>query len=119
MYVVKAVVEESPRDPKAALEFCGPLPDYMLIGGERVRGRESTESLDPAAGKATGAAPAGIAADVDRAVEVSRRAQRGQGAKKKPAERSRILPQTAQAIRAAAAFAAAIEAVYSEIRSDL
>lgn len=109
MNVVKPVVEELPRNPKAAVAFCGPLPDYMLIGGERVRGRASIESLDPATGEAIGAVPAATAADVEHAVAVSRQALRGPWEKMKPAERSRILLRTAQAIRSDAARLAVIE----------
>lgn len=109
MSAVNAVADEFPRDPESAVEFVGVLPDYMLIDGCQVRSRDRLESLDPATGEAIGTLPAGTAADVDHAVEVSCRALRDPWMKTKPADRSRILLRTAHAIRSAAARLAVVE----------
>jgi len=100
------------RVPVPALaELAGPLPDYMVIGGERLggSGRAMIEVVDPATGGPIGAVPAATAADVDHAVAVSRQALAGPWSKTKPAERARILLRTAQAIRADAERLAIIE----------
>jgi len=94
----------------AAARF-GPLPDYMVIDGERVdRGeRDEIAVLDPAVGLPIGSVPAGNAADVDQAVEASRRALRETWKRVKPVERARILLGAAAAIRRQAHRLAVIE----------
>jgi len=95
----------------AMMARAGALPDYMVIGGARLKGdgRDRIEVVDPATGKPIGSVPAATAEDVDRAVAVSRAALTGPWFRTKPAERARILLRTAQIIRSHAERLAIIE----------
>jgi acyl-CoA reductase-like NAD-dependent aldehyde dehydrogenase len=91
------------------------LPDRHWIDGEwrAARSGRSMESFDPGSARAFARFAAGDAADVDDAVDSSRRAFAGVWSSTKPAERGRILHRAAALIRAHADRLAVAESLDS------
>ncbi len=91
------------------------LPDYMIIGGERVRaeGGDVIETSDPATGNLIGAVPAASAADVEQAIASAKQALQGSWRQVLPAERGRILQRVANRLRVDCDRIAAIETLDS------
>ena len=91
------------------------LPDRHWIDGEwrAARSGRTMESCDPGSGRAFICFAAGDAADVDDAVDSSRRAFAGVWSSTRPAERGRILSRAAVLIRAHADRLAVAESLDS------
>ena len=108
------------------VEVAGGLPTQMFIGGEHVDGggKNRLETVDPATGCVFADFPAADAGDVDRAVDSSRQALRGEWRQIAPTERARILSRTAALIRRDAERLSTIETLdsgkpISESRGDI
>ncbi len=102
------------------------LPDYMVIGGERVASSsgEVIETFDPATDKLIGTVPAASVDDVERAVDCARQALTGPWRDTTPTQRGRLLNRVAQRIRKDAEKIAAVETLdsgkpLSEARGDV
>lgn len=102
------------------------LPDYMLIGGEKVKAPDggSIETHDPATGARIGQVPAGSVEDVERAVDCAKRALKGDWRATTPAQRGRILARIAARLRKDAELFATVETLdsgkpLSESRGDV
>ena len=86
------------------------------IGGEAVAGDEMIDVVNPATGEVTGTAPAGTAADVDRAVAAARAAFPAWAATD-PAERAAIIGRIAEGLQARSAELA--ELITAEMGSPI
>ncbi len=102
------------------------IPDKLIIDGTWVApdGGDSAETCDPATGQAFARVPLGNVNDVDRAVESSKRALRGDWRRSAPVERARVLARTAALIRRDAELLARVETLDSgkpirEARGDV
>lgn len=102
------------------------LPDYMLIGGEKVKASDggSIETHDPASGARIGQVPAGSVEDVEQAVDCAKRALKGDWRATTPAQRGRILARIAARLRKDAELFATVETLdsgkpLSESRGDV
>ncbi|WP_413871981.1 aldehyde dehydrogenase family protein [Albidovulum sp.] len=102
------------------------LPRHMYIGGRRVDAANGDRiaTVDPATGQAFADVPSATIADVDAAVDNSRRALRGPWRDTLPVERGRILNRVARLIRRDAERLAIIETLDSgkplaEARGDV
>jgi acyl-CoA reductase-like NAD-dependent aldehyde dehydrogenase len=99
----------------AAAELLKSLPDHMVIGGEIIKpsnGRTMTTS-DPATGKIIAELPAATAGEVEHAVSCASDALKGPWRAVTPAQRGRILYETARLIRKHADRLAKIETLDS------
>jgi aldehyde dehydrogenase (NAD+) len=87
------------------------VPDRMVIGGAKVAAASGRRfaTVDPATGRVLGEVPAAGAADVDRAVQAAKAALNDTWRRTLPAQRSRILQQTARLIRERAERIARVE----------
>lgn len=101
-------------------------PDYMLIGGRRVRAanRRVVETFDPATGNKVGEVPAATTADVDDAMACAKSALLGPWREASPAERGRVLTKIASRLRRESERFAIMETLDSgkplaEARGDL
>jgi len=83
-----------------AIAAAGPIPDYMLIGGKRVRAGDGTQipTRDPGSGETVSHVPAGTVADMDRAVASARQAFKGPWSRTTPKDRGRLLADIGRAI---------------------
>ncbi|MCP5073637.1 MAG: aldehyde dehydrogenase family protein [Rhodobacteraceae bacterium] len=102
------------------------IPDKLIIDGKWIAAdsKESTESIDPATGVAFASVQLGNANDVDRAVESSKCALKGDWQSSTPVQRARILARTASLIRRDAELLARVETLDSgkpirEARGDV
>jgi acyl-CoA reductase-like NAD-dependent aldehyde dehydrogenase len=80
----------------------GELPDYLYIDGQRVRDAtlDTIETHDPASGLWLASVPAGSRQSIDAAVAAAKRALHGPWADFSPRDRSRLMWQAGEAIRA-------------------
>lgn len=85
-----------------AVTDLAPLPDYLLIDGQRIPigGRVPIETRDPGSGVLVGTVPAGTADDIDQAVAAATLALKGPWASISPRERGRLLWQVGEAVSA-------------------
>jgi len=102
------------------------IPDKLIIDGAWVApdSGNSTKSCDPATGHSFATVPLGNINDVDRAVESSKRALKGEWRATTPLERARVLARTAALIRRDAGLLARVETLDSgkpirEARGDV
>jgi acyl-CoA reductase-like NAD-dependent aldehyde dehydrogenase len=91
------------------------LPRHMYIGGRQIDSAngDRIETVDPATGQVFADVPSANIADVDAAVDDSRKALRGPWRDTLPVERGRILNRVAQLIRRDAERLAIIETLDS------
>ncbi|MFT5113999.1 MAG: aldehyde dehydrogenase (NAD+) [Parasphingorhabdus sp.] len=87
-----------------ALQKVTPLPNYMIIDGQRIGidNREHIETRDPGSGTLLTSVPAGTSTDIDQAVEAARLALKGPWQKMSPKQRGDLLWKSGEAIRAKA-----------------
>ncbi len=87
------------------------IPDQLAIDGEWIDAdsRNTVESIDPATGVPFASVQLGNANDVDRAVESSKRALKGEWRHATPVQRARVLATTAALIRRDAELLARVE----------
>ena len=93
------------------IEAAAPLPDYMVIGGERrtIAERAAIETLDPGSGLPVTTVPAGTQDDIAEAVKTAEEAFRGLWSTFAPKERGRLLWACGERIREAADRLALVE----------
>lgn len=97
------------------IKAAGPLPDYMIVDGQRVPAgaRDQIETADPGSGLTLSAVPAGTSEDIDLAVDAARRALKGPWADMTPKDRGRLLWAVGERVRAEARRIALIETLDS------
>lgn len=91
------------------------LPDYMIIGGEKVKAADgrAIETYDPATGRQIGEVPAGSVADADQAIACAKAALHGEWRQTTPVQRGRTLARVAARLRRDAERFAAVETLDS------
>lgn len=102
------------------------IPDKLIIDGKwsAADSKNSADSVDPATGVSFASVALGNANDVDRAIESSKRALKGDWRQTTPVQRVRILARTAALIRRDAELLARVETLDSgkpirEARGDV
>lgn len=98
-----------------SIQSAGPLPDYMVLDGQRVLAgsRDQIETVDPGSGLTLSCVPAGTADDIDAAVGAAKRALSGPWGHMAPKDRGRLLWAVGERVRGEAKRLALIETLDS------